>query len=121
MTTRTDTPEKLRGDVCPSWCSGEHFVARYPAQDWAIVDTHRRYALVYDADARATHFASAAAVLTPHTDDEAAFQKMWQTYFHAVNIPERANPRLHLQHVPRRYWRYLTEKQPDLQGALPTT
>ena len=28
MTTTTDTPEKLRGDVCPSWCSGEHFVDR---------------------------------------------------------------------------------------------
>ncbi|MEO6759204.1 MAG: DUF4130 domain-containing protein, partial [Saprospiraceae bacterium] len=25
-------------------------------------------------------------------------------------IPERRNLKLHLQHVPKRYWKYLTEK-----------
>ncbi len=90
---------------------GEHFAQRYPAQHWAIIDVHRKYALVYDPKARSTHFAPAGPLRAPHTEDEAAFQKMWQAYFHAVTIPERANPRLHLQHVPRRYWRYLTEKQ----------
>lgn len=88
---------------------GEHFVERYPAQDWAIVDIHRKYALVYDRATRSTCFVPADAVLTPHTEDEAAFQQMWQTYFRAVTIPERRNPRLHRQHVPRRYWPYLTE------------
>ncbi len=39
------------------------------------------------------------------------FQRMWQVYFHAVTIPERANPRLPLRHVPRRYWPTLTEKR----------
>lgn len=96
---------------------GEHFAARYPAMRWAIADRRRRYALVHDNRPRAggtdgTRFAPLeAAEATPEAAGEAAFQRMWRAYFHAVTIPERANPRLHLQHVPRRYWPYLTEKQ----------
>ena len=44
--------------------------------------------------------------------DEAAYQTMWKAYFQAVTIPERRNLKLHLRHVPKRYWPYLTEKQP---------
>ncbi len=89
---------------------GAHFEARYPAMRWAIVDAARRYALVHDA--AGTHFAPAAPDdRARHAEDEAAFQRLWQTYFRAVTIPERANPRLHLQHVPRRYWPMLTEKR----------
>ena len=38
-------------------------------------------------------------------------QMLWQRYFAAVNIAQRANPGLHLSKLPRRYWRYLTEKK----------
>lgn len=89
---------------------GEHFAARYPAMRWAIVDVRRRYALVHDADG--TRFAPMDTVGdASEAEREGAFQRMWQAYFRAVTIPERANPRLHLQHVPRRYWPYLTEKR----------
>ena len=42
---------------------------------------------------------------------EDGFQRLWGTYFDSVNIEARANPRLHRQHVPPRYWRHLTEKR----------
>ena len=38
---------------------------------------------------------------------------MWRAYFRAVDIPERKNLRLHLRHVPKRYWPYLTEKRAE--------
>jgi hypothetical protein len=28
-----------------------------------------------------------------------------------TNIKERKNDKLHVQHVPKRYWKYLTEKK----------
>ena len=31
-------------------------------------------------------------------------------YFKSTNIKSRKNMKLHLQHVPKRYWKYLTEK-----------
>ncbi len=39
-------------------------------------------------------------------------QKAWQAYYESVSIPERTNPRLQRQYMPRRFWGYLTEKQP---------
>jgi probable DNA metabolism protein len=42
---------------------------------------------------------------------EEQYQQLWKIYFKNVNIPSRRNMRLHLRHVPRRYWKYLTEKQ----------
>ena len=44
-------------------------------------------------------------------DGEESYSEWWRAYFKATNIVERKNRKLHLQHVPRRYWQYLTEKQ----------
>ena len=38
------------------------------------------------------------------------FQDLWRTYFKAICIKERMNPRKQLSDMPRRYWRYMTEK-----------
>ena len=43
--------------------------------------------------------------------DEQLFQSLWKTYFKAICIKERLNPRKHKQDMPVRYWKYLTEKQ----------
>lgn len=97
----------------------EHFVARYPAQHWLIYDTKRHYGLHYDEVAEKTSYITFAE---PHhgrlrqlseamlAEAETDYQTLWQSYFDAVDIPERRNIKLHLQHVPRRYWKYLTEK-----------
>jgi probable DNA metabolism protein len=50
------------------------------------------------------------ASITVH-DHEAAYQTLWKTYFQTMSIAARKNKKLHLRHVPTRYWRYLTEKQ----------
>ncbi len=48
-----------------------------------------------------------AAVLS--ADDE-LFQQLWRTYFKAICIKERMNPKKQLSDMPRRYWKYMTEK-----------
>ena len=102
-------------DVLP--LIGEHFGTRYPAMAWAVVDQARRRALLHRPDASAGLSERLAIVPSDQVSAErlpreAAVQKQWQTYFHAVTIPERANPKLHLRHLPRRYWRHLPEKRP---------
>ncbi len=98
---------------------GDHFAARYPAMEWLIYDTTRHYGLHWDAERKRAEFITlgeeqdgrlrhlSAEMLE---SGEADYQELWQTYFKAVDIPERQNMKLHLQHVPRRYWKYLTEK-----------
>ena len=46
-------------------------------------------------------------------EQEFEFQKLWQDYFKSTNISSRENMKLHIRHVPKRYWKYLSEKQPN--------
>lgn len=95
-----------------------HFEKRYPAQQWLIYDTQRRYGIYYDG--KQTEYITFAndgqlgyRQLSKHTleTSEADYQVLWKSYFDSVNIPERKNLKLHLQHVPKRYWKYLSEKR----------
>jgi probable DNA metabolism protein len=98
-----------------------HFTKRYADQRWAIYDSCRHYGIYYDLTT--TNFITFDAkpgknhgVLPANskTTAEDTYQKLWQVYFDNVNIPERKNPKLHQRHIPKRYWKYLSEKQPRL-------
>lgn len=99
---------------------GEHFEKRYADQSWLIFDTRRHYGLYYDQDvmkfacADDPVFSINPLLLQDESfqdEKEKQYQALWENYFHAVNIRERNNTKLHLRHMPRRYWKYLTEKQ----------
>ena len=45
------------------------------------------------------------------SENDKLMQDLWRTYFKAICIKERMNPRKQLSDMPRRYWRYMTEKQ----------
>ena len=87
-----------------------HFEKRYPSQCWLIADERRHYAMHYDGSTLRRIDALPDAA---RTEKEATYQQLWRGYFQAVTIAERRNPGLHRRNLPRRYWRYLTEKQPD--------
>jgi probable DNA metabolism protein len=54
---------------------------------------------------------SGRAIGAVYDIDETLYQDLWQQYFKSVNIAARKNTRLHIQHMPRRYWKYLPEKR----------
>lgn len=96
---------------------GDHFEKRYPAQQWLIYDIRRYYGIFYDLQQttfisfdQSDHQNLSHLSKEILTSDEPDYQILWKSYFDSVNIPERNNPKLHLQHVPRRYWKYLVEK-----------
>lgn len=96
-----------------------HFEKRYADQRWAIYDTKRRYGAYYDLNQTSLvnldlseHLQKPILSQDAKHADEDDYQKLWQVYFDHVNIPERKNPKLHLRHIPKRYWKYLSEKQP---------
>jgi probable DNA metabolism protein len=96
-----------------------HFKNRYADQAWLIYDERRKYGIHYDLtqvrevrlDFKPTRDLSPAGPDITMEDKEALFSLLWKTYFKSTNIVERKNMKLHLQHVPKRYWRYLTEKE----------
>lgn len=95
----------------------QHFQDRYADQLWLIYDTRRKYGLYYDqvqVSTVAMHFADDAGsgkdIRSIHDEQEGLYQLLWQQYFSSVNIAARKNIKLHIQHMPRRYWKYLPEK-----------
>lgn len=95
---------------------GKHFKDRYPAQDWLIYDPRRHYGIHSKALEQKSRFVTFSEKQHRHlteeilTEAESDYQELWKSYFKAVDIPERKNMKLHLQHVPKRYWKYLVEK-----------
>ena len=102
-----------------------HFEDRYADQKWVIYDRKRRYGLHYDLEKveeirlETAHADTSTPALNLDMQDQAEtdFQELWKCYFTSVNIPERKNPKLQLRHLPKRYWRYLPEKQPYTRGT----
>lgn len=101
----------------------KHFEDRYADQRWLIYDCRRGYGLYYDLEQTAQvslHFTAdldnpqqLAAIADEH---EALYQSLWQQYFGSVNIAARKNTKLHIRHMPKRYWRYLVEKRGSING-----
>lgn len=98
-----------------------HFKDRFSDQRWLIYDVGRAYGFYYDLkEVREVRFEDGSPVtrlVAGRLDeqlmdkDEQLFQQLWKTYFKAICIKERLNPRKHRQDMPVRYWKYLTEKQ----------
>ncbi|MFD2529203.1 TIGR03915 family putative DNA repair protein [Polaribacter marinaquae] len=97
----------------------KHFKSRYADQKWVIYDIKRNYGLYYDLEVVTImqmefpkDFNFSKTDKNFFSEEELEFQTLWQNYFKSTNITERKNMKLHIQHVPKRYWKYLSEKQP---------
>jgi len=95
----------------------KHFKNRYADQKWLIYDLKRKYGIFYnlvDVEEITLDFSVTTnedSNTSVFSEDEALYQTLWKDYFEHVNISERKNTKLHLRHVPKRYWKYLIEKQ----------
>lgn len=96
----------------------EHFKDRFSDQKWVIYDIKRKYGYYYDLNTMVEmtldndeHLLSGKLDEKLMADDEKLFQELWKGYFKSMTIKERINLKLQRQHMPRRFWKYLTEKQ----------
>ncbi|MFW2375515.1 MAG: TIGR03915 family putative DNA repair protein [Cellulophaga baltica] len=103
-------------DVLP--LISKHFKSRYADQQWIIYDVKRKYGIYYNLDT--VEFitldmdeihSNKTKKSNVFTDEEYEFQDLWNNYFKSTNIASRVNLKLHTQHVPKRYWKYLSEKK----------
>lgn len=93
-----------------------HFEKRYADQRWLIYDGKRRYGIHYNLENVSyvqlsfTDDMSGKNIQQVYDEKEQLYQTLWQQYFSSVNIKARKNTKLHIQHMPKRYWKYLPEK-----------
>ena len=103
-------------DVLP--LISKHFRNRYADQQWLIYDVKRKYGIYYNLDRvelisidlSEIHF-NRTKKSKAFTEGEYDYQELWNNYFQSTNIKSRINKKLHTQHVPKRYWKYLSEKK----------
>ena len=99
-----------------------HFRDRFGDQPWLIYDAKRHYGFYYDCtevtrvtfqDLSSLPFDLNSGKLNPEllSTDDKLFQELWRTYFKAICIKERINPKKQKSDMPQRYWKYMTEKQ----------
>ncbi len=103
-------------DVLP--LISKHFRNRYADQQWLIYDVKRRYGIFYNLkgveivslNLDEIHF-NRTRKSKAFTNSEYEYQDLWNNYFKSTHIKSRINRKLHMQHVPKRYWKYLSEKK----------
>lgn len=100
-----------------------HFQTRYQDQRWLIYDEKRQYGIYYDLEQlhevslnssmldRNIATGKSQSFCVDLDEKEWLYDQLWQDYFKSINIKARRNIKLHVQYLPRRYWRYLNEKQ----------
>lgn len=96
----------------------KHFRSRYGDQHWLIYDIKRKYGLYYNLQTVEIIsldlnelYANSILKSDRFLDEEYNYQDLWANYFKSTHIKSRINKKLHIQHVPKRYWKYLSEKK----------
>lgn len=98
-----------------------HFKNRYADQRWLIYDVRRRYGIYYDLNLVVIvilEFNAKVGIKSKDSEmideQEDFYQELWKRYFKSVNIESRKNLKLQMQQMPKKYWKYILEKDTDV-------
>ena len=83
-----------------------YFRRRLGGQPWLITDVKRKRAAHWDGDHLSFMDVEMEDQPGRSTDEMA---RLWRTFYRSVAIPDRKNEGLRRQHMPERYWKYLSE------------
>lgn len=100
----------------------DHFQDRFNDQSFLLFDIRRHYGFYHDQHT-ITRITFEENQTLPFdlengkldesllAENDKIFQDLWRTYFKAICIKERLNSKKQASDMPRRYWKYMTEKQ----------
>lgn len=89
-----------------------HFRTRYPGDSFMIFDKTHQMAYFYNRGEECFRMVEELQ-LPPACAEEMRFRQMWKQYYDTIAIEGRYNPRCRMTHMPKRYWDYLTELNPE--------
>lgn len=88
----------------------EHFLKRFSGTPWIIHDTGRNLCSVSNGKEYILTSANSAPTLS-FSENEFMFRKLWKEFYDTTEIKQRHNERCRLSHMPKRFWRNMTEFQ----------
>ncbi|MFV0402003.1 MAG: TIGR03915 family putative DNA repair protein [Oscillospiraceae bacterium] len=90
-----------------------HFAARFAVQPFVIYDTVRQLAGIFDT--KGWQLMETDGAPTPKkAEGEEGWTEMWKSFYNAIAIKERLNPKLRRSNCPKRYWQNMPEMPVDI-------
>lgn len=90
-----------------------HFCDRYANDAFIIYDAAHGAMLAYRQGK--SIITSVERFEQPEPDAaEQQFRSLWKTFYNTIGIEQRYNPRCRMGHMQKRYWKHLTEMDPDV-------
>lgn len=87
----------------------KHFERRFPNENYFIYDEVHGSALSHEKGKNSELFPVSAFTAAEATEQEQKFRKLWKLFYDTIEIKERHNPKLRVQHLPKRFWKNVTE------------
>ncbi|MCL2797472.1 MAG: TIGR03915 family putative DNA repair protein [Firmicutes bacterium] len=85
-----------------------HFTERYRNDNFMIYDKTHGLVLLY-SDYKISIEPIEEYEMPPLCEEEKKYQKLWRLFYNTVEIAERHNPRCRMNHMPKKYWKNMTE------------
>lgn len=85
-----------------------HFCERLPEEHFLIYDKTNGMALIYEPHRYVIRPIEALQLPEPD-EQELETRALWRLYYDTIEIEGRHNPKCRMTHMPKRYWKYLTE------------
>ena len=85
----------------------EHFIDRFPKENFMIFDETRNLAAVHRAGKNYMLVDASDLnqdIIHNYSKEEQQFRDLWLTFFDSVAIEARTNPKLQAQNIPKRFW-----------------
>lgn len=86
----------------------QHFCERYPEEHFLIHDKTHGMALIYRPYEAAIIPIEDLQLPQPDEEEE-CFRELWRLFYKTIEVQGRHNPKCRMNHMPKRYWKYLTE------------
>lgn len=97
-----------RNNVLPLIAS--HFCSRFSGETFMIYDKTHKIALVHKDGERS--FINVEHLEPPEAGpEEEHYRALWRKFYDTIGIEGRYNPQCRMNHMPKRYWKNMTEFQ----------
>jgi len=85
-----------------------HFCERYPGERFLIYDKTHGMGLIYQPTEWAIFPIDSLEMPQPDENEE-NYRELWRLFYKTIEIQGRHNPRCRMSHMPKRYWKTMTE------------
>lgn len=86
----------------------QHFCQRYREERFFIYDKTHSMALAYEPY-QSSIIKVENLMLSEPDEKEKSFRELWRLFYDTIEVEGRHNPRCRMSHMPKRYWKHMTE------------